>query len=81
LDIWEFIAFCKGVLPLILKQLTGKDESLRDFIVMTAPEPNIDLPGVKSLSLEEHYDIVVRIYFKEHSNTMPNGGFKNRNFR
>lgn len=80
LDIWEFIAFCKGVLPFIFKQLTGKDVSLRDFIVMTAPEPNIDLPGVKilegvkSLSLEEYYDDVVRIYFKEHSNTMPNGG-------
>jgi len=39
LDIWEFIAFCKGVLPFIFKQLTGRDVSLRDFIVMTAPEP------------------------------------------
>ncbi len=80
LGIWEFIAFCKGVLPFIFKQLTGKDVSLRDFIVMTAPEPNIDLPGVKilegikSLSLEEYYDDVIRIYFKKHSNTMPNGG-------
>jgi len=54
---------------------------------MTAPELNIYLPGVKilegikSLSLEEYYDNVVRIYFKEHSNIMPNGGFKNRSFR
>jgi len=80
LDIWEFIAFCKGVLPFIFRQITGRDVSLRDFIVMTAPEPNIDLPGVKilegvkSLTLEEYYDDVVRIYFKEYSNTMPNGG-------
>lgn len=80
LDIWEFIAFCKGVLPFIFKQLTGKDVSLKDFIVMTAPEPNIDLPGVKilegvkSLTLEDYYGDVVRVYFKEYSNTMPNGG-------
>lgn len=32
------------------------------------------LEGVKSLTLEVYYDDVVRIYFKEYSNTMPNGG-------
>ena len=72
LDVWEFVGFCRGTLLFIFSLLTGgREVGLGEFYVMTYPEFNIDLPGVKivegarCLTLQEYYDEVVRIYFKQ----------------
>jgi len=82
LSVEEFIGFCKFVLPEVMRRATGRRVSLSDFEVMMAPEINCDLDGVrvmegvKSLTLEEYYGDVVRIYYSEPrvKESMPNGG-------
>ena len=82
LSVEEFIGFCKFFLPEVMRRATGKQVSLKDFEVMVAPEINCDLDGVKimegvkSVTLEEYYDDVVRIYYSEPGvkESMPNGG-------
>jgi len=82
LGVEEFIGFCKLLLPEVMRRATGKQVSLRDFEVMVAPEINCDMDGVrimegvKSVTLEEYYDDVVRIYYSEPGvkESMPNGG-------
>ena len=76
LDVFEFLGWCKYWLLERFRELTGRaDVSLGDFMVMTAPEVNVDVPGVllegvKSVTLEDYYNAVVRVYVKK----LPNGG-------
>jgi len=82
LSLEEFIGFCKFFLPEVMRRATGRQVSLKDFEVMVAPEINCDLDGVKimegvkSLTLEEYYEDVVRIYLvdPDEKESMPNGG-------
>jgi len=82
LGIEEFIGFCKFYLIEVFRRITGRQVSLSDFEVMVAPEVNCDmegvklLEGVKSITLEEYYDEVVRIYYSEPGvkESMPEGG-------
>jgi len=82
LSVEEFIGFCKFLLLEIMRRATGRRVSLGDFEVMMAPEINCDLDGVKimegvkSLTLEEYYSDVIRIYYSEPGvkESMPNGG-------
>ena len=76
LDVFEFLGWCKYWLLERFRELTGRgDVGLGDFIIMTAPEVNVDIPGVlvegaKSVTLGDYYDALVRIYVK----TLPDGG-------
>jgi len=82
LSLEEFIGFCKFMLLEVMRKCTGRQVSLKDFEVMMAPEINCDLDGVKimegikSLTLEEYYSDVIRIYYSEPGvkESMPNGG-------
>ena len=82
LGVDEFIGFCKFMLLEVFRRATGKQVSLSDFEVMVAPEINCDLDGVKlmegvkSLTLQDYYEDVVRIYYSEPGvkESMPNGG-------
>ena len=82
MSVEEFIGFCKFMLLEVFRKATGKQVSLKDFEVMAAPEINCDLDGVrlmegvKSLTLQDYYEDVVRIYYSEPGvkETMPNGG-------
>jgi len=69
LDVFEFLGWCRYWLLERFRELTGRDVGLGDFVVMTAPEVNIDVPGVllegaKSVTLRDYYDAVVRVYVK-----------------
>ena len=86
LTVEEFVGFCRFFLPMLFGRLTGRSVSLGDFVVMASPEVNVDLPGVnvlegvgvngKSLTLQEYYDRLVRIYWSPpgEKETMPEGG-------
>ena len=86
LSVEEFIGFCKFYLLEVFRRITGREVSLEDFEVMVAPEVNCDLggvkilEGVKSLTLQEYYDGVVRIYYCPPGAkvSMPEGGTRNR---
>lgn len=82
LSVEEFIGFCRFFLLELFRRVTGRDVSLRDFMVVAAPEINCDfggvrvLEGVKCLTLEDYYGEVVRVYWCGAGSkvTMPNGG-------
>jgi len=80
LDVFEFLGWCKYWLLERFRELAGRDDvSLRDFVVMTAPELNVDVPGVllegaKGITLSDYYDALVRVYVK----SLPNGGVVTR---
>ncbi len=80
----EFVGFCRFYLVWLFRRITGKDVSLEDFIVLAAPEFNIDLDGInllegleaRSLTLEKLLSDIIRIYYSDPGvkTTMPNGG-------
>jgi len=84
LGVEEFVGFCRFWLLWLFGRLTGRCVSLSDFVVVSAPEFNVDLPGVnllegigvggKSLTLEEYAEGLVRVYWKASAATMPEGG-------
>jgi len=79
LTIDEFLGFCRFYLIELFRRITGREVSLSDFYVMTAPELNVDLngvvlEGVKGITLENYYGDLVRIYYSEDKETMPDGG-------
>jgi len=80
LDVFEFLGWCRYWLLERFRELTGRDDvSLGDFVVMTAPELNVDVPGVllegaRSVALSDYYDALVRVYVK----SLPGGGVVTR---
>ena len=82
LDVFEFIGFCRIYLLCLFRELCGgREVSLSDFVVIAAPHVNCDVPGVtlegvKCVTLENYCDEVLRIYFKESSSLIPDGGLR-----
>ena len=82
LSVEEFVGFCRFYLLEVFRRATGRQVSLSDFEVMMAPEINCDMDGVRimegvrSLTLEDYYDEVVRVYWSDpgEKESMPNGG-------
>jgi len=83
LTVDEFIGFCRFYLLELFARVTGRNVDLGDFVVMVAPEVNSDfdgaiMEGVKSLTLKDYYDEVVRVYYSGPGRkaTMPSGGVR-----
>lgn len=84
LGLEEFIGFSRFYLLWLFRKITGRNVSLEDFIVLSAPEFNMDLDGVnlleglgaRSLTLEKFLSDIVRMYYSDPGvkTTMPNGG-------
>jgi len=81
-DVRELPGVCNFLL-FLFQLITGREVSMDDFLVVTAPDVNVDLDGVallegvKSLSLRDYYNSVIsRIYTVEPGAkvSMPNGG-------
>jgi len=69
LSVGEFLGFVDWYLLQVFRRLTGRDVSRSEFVVKAAPHLNVDLPGaylegVKSITLQDYYDEVVREYLK-----------------
>jgi hypothetical protein len=69
LSVEEFVGFVDWYLLQVFRRLTGRDVERREFEVKAAPHLNADLPGaylegVKSITLQDYYDEVVRVYRK-----------------
>jgi len=70
LSVEEFLGFVDWYLLPLFRRLTGRDVSRSEFVVKAAPHLNSDLPGVylegvKSITLQDYYDEVVRTYQKK----------------
>jgi hypothetical protein len=70
LSVEEFLGFVDWYLLPVFKRLTGREVSRSEFVVKAAPHLNSDLPGaflegVKSITLQDYYDEVVRKYLKK----------------
>jgi predicted transcriptional regulator/DNA-binding transcriptional ArsR family regulator len=70
LSVEEFLGFVDWYLLQVFRRLTGRDVSRSEFVVKAAPHINTDLPGVylegvKSITLQDYYDEVVRTYQKK----------------
>jgi len=70
LSLGEFLGFVDWYLLPVFKRLTGREVSRSEFVVKAAPHLNSDLPGVylegvKSITLQDYYDEVVRKYLKK----------------
>jgi len=69
LSVEELLGFVDWYLLKVFRRLTGHDVSRSEFVVKAAPHLNADLPGaylegVKSITLQDYYDEVVRVYLK-----------------
>jgi hypothetical protein len=69
LGVGEFLGFVDWYLLPLFRRLTGRGVSRSEFTVKAAPHLNADLPGaylegVKSITLQDYYDEVVRKYLK-----------------
>jgi predicted transcriptional regulator len=69
LSVGEFLGFVDWYLLQVFRRLAGRDVSRSEFTVKAAPHLNVDLPGaylegVKSITLQDYYDEVVRKYLK-----------------
>jgi len=70
LSVGEFLGFVDWYLLQVFRRLTGREVSRSEFTVKAAPHLNADLPGaylegVKSITLQDYYDEVVRKYLKK----------------
>jgi predicted transcriptional regulator len=70
LSVGEFLGFVDWYLLPLFRRLTGREVSRSEFVVKAAPHLNADLPGaylegVKSITLQDYYDEVVRKYLKK----------------
>jgi hypothetical protein len=70
LSVEEFLGFVDWYLLPLFRRLTGREVEKREFVVKAAPHLNSDLPGVylegvKSVTLQDYYDEVVRKYLKK----------------
>jgi predicted transcriptional regulator len=69
LGVEEFLGFVDWYLLPLFRRITGRDVERREFAVKAAPHLNSDLPGVylegvKSVTLQDYCDEVVRVYRK-----------------
>ena len=84
LGLEEFIGFSRFYLLWLFRRITGRSVGLEDFIVLAAPEFNLDLDGVnlleglgaRSFTLEKFLSDIARIYYSDPGvkTTMPSGG-------
>jgi len=70
LSVGEFLGFVDWYLLQVFRRLAGREVSRSEFVVKAAPHLNSDLPGaylegVKSITLQDYYDEVVRKYLKK----------------
>jgi hypothetical protein len=70
LSVEEFLGFVDWYLLPLFRRLIGREVSRSEFVVKAAPHLNSDLPGaflegVKSVTLQDYYDEVVRVYLKK----------------
>jgi DNA-binding Lrp family transcriptional regulator len=70
LGVEEFLGFVDWYLLSLFRRLTGREVSRSEFAIKAAPHLNTDLPGaylegVKSVTLQDYYDEVVRKYLKK----------------